>query len=350
MSKTSRAIKRARRELSAPRRTVKARDPADIATMIPYLLGFYPAESLVVVAIEGERQQFGPTMRIDLVEPDEADRLVDYLGAVIKRHGFKAIIIAAFSERPVVAAAVVESLRAEAEVLGVAVVEAIRTDGSRWWSYTCDNVVCCDPDGVPFEAGSAAIAADAVLAGLGQAESRDALRACFDPAPDDVRTAVAAVAREHLDRLSSASAHDTSTTLLRQELAGALGSSAVEPEALGRLTALVQLIHLRDDAWAAITRKTADQHFELWRQAMCAAPSRLGAPVGTLAGWAAWLSGRGVLASHASEWVAERSPGYAMNRLLQRLIDEGVNPAVWEADQVRAGGVSPGGGPVASPP
>ena len=42
------------------------------------------------------------------------------------------------------------------------------------------------------------------------------------------------------------------------------------------------------------------------------APDDLVAPIGSLTAFAAWLTGRGVLASHAVERVLELSPGYSM--------------------------------------
>jgi hypothetical protein len=129
-----------------PPAVAKVRSPADALAMIPYLLGFEPHESVVVVSLDGPRRRLGPMIRVDLVEPDGADALVDYLGAAVEAHGYAAVLVAAFSERPSAAAEVVPRLVASLEQVGVTVVEALRTDGARWWSYTCDRG-CCPPEG-----------------------------------------------------------------------------------------------------------------------------------------------------------------------------------------------------------
>ena len=51
-----------------PDRCSRLEGPADIVAMVPYLLGFHPAESLVVVALTGPANGSGPCMRIDLVD------------------------------------------------------------------------------------------------------------------------------------------------------------------------------------------------------------------------------------------------------------------------------------------
>ncbi len=86
MSRKSRTLKKARRgdaRTSLP--VSKMRGPGDVAVMIPYLLGFQPLESLVLVALEGARKRFGPVLRVDLVDdPDlrreQVERIVGVMG------------------------------------------------------------------------------------------------------------------------------------------------------------------------------------------------------------------------------------------------------------------------------
>ena len=47
---------------------VKFRSPVDIVGSIPSLLGFHPAESVVVMCLRGPRKRTGLTLRIDLVD------------------------------------------------------------------------------------------------------------------------------------------------------------------------------------------------------------------------------------------------------------------------------------------
>lgn len=63
----------------------KLTSPADIVAMIPYVLGFVPGQSLVLVALEGARRRFGPVLRMDLAETSrEMAEQVDYLIALVE--------------------------------------------------------------------------------------------------------------------------------------------------------------------------------------------------------------------------------------------------------------------------
>lgn len=95
------------------------------------------------------------------------------------------------------------------------------------------------------------------------------------------------------------------------------------------LVLAVQDVGIRDRAWSAMTRANAPDHLALWRHVMQCSPEPLMAPVGALAAFAAWLSGRGVLASHAAERVLVVHPDYSMARLVLGLCERSVNPSVW---------------------
>ena len=130
--------------------------PADALAMIPYLFGFEPNESVVVVSLKGPRRRFGPIVRGDLVEPGQAAALVEYLADVVRGHGFEAVLIAAYSTRESAADEIVPVLADALVSNGVTVHEALRTDGSRWWSYTCDRA-CCPPEGTPYDPATTSV-------------------------------------------------------------------------------------------------------------------------------------------------------------------------------------------------
>ena len=63
---------------------VSLRSPGDLADALPYLLGFHPDDSLVLVALHGEHGRFGGRMRVALpadaeMWPAVAEQLAGYL-------------------------------------------------------------------------------------------------------------------------------------------------------------------------------------------------------------------------------------------------------------------------------
>ena len=66
---------------------VKLRSPADIIDAVPYLVGFEPHDSLVVLSLRGPRSRLGLTARIDLPEAKHATVCARNFVGYLKRDG-----------------------------------------------------------------------------------------------------------------------------------------------------------------------------------------------------------------------------------------------------------------------
>lgn len=302
----------------------KVKNPGDIVSMIPYVVGFIPTQSLVLISLTGPRRRFGPCLRMDLAgdAADVGDQVM-FLLEVIERHQFGPVILVAYATAPEPADTLMQSLLDRLQIRGVGVQEALRADGRRWWSYTCADPDCCPPSGTEYDIDSSRMAAEAVLHGMTKADSRDALRAELEPASPEVRQQVAdlcrvAAAVRPLNTPVGTAPGDPSDLSLRQAAA---------------LVQEVQDLKRRDAVWATMTRADAERHYELWKRVTQLAPDPLLPPVGALAAFAAWLSGHGVLASHALDRVAGVDPTYSMMLLIRSLLDLSINPDVWDQMQ-----------------
>jgi hypothetical protein len=304
----------------------KLTSPGDVVVMIPYVLGFQPADSLVVVSLEGPRKRFGPVVRLDLLDGSagQVAQQVDYLLAFIDTHRFREVIVVAYSEDARRAGRVVRPLLRRLKSAGVHVAEALRADGGRWFSYACHKA-CCPAAGVPYDPASAKSAAEAVAHGLTKAESREALRSWFDPGPPELTAAVQAAV---------------------PELAGQFEANATDRAALGTMLALAEddqvrglatmLVIAQDDMWGAhvithMRREHAEDQLELWTEVVRVTTDEQLAGPGSLAAFFAWLSGNGVLASHAVDRVLEVAPGHPLATLVRDLLDHTVPPTIWDA-------------------
>jgi hypothetical protein len=325
MSKRSRTLKKVRRTADG-RPVTKVRTPGDILAVVPYLLGFDPVESIVVIALRGPRKQFGPVLRIDLPAVEHVDAVADYLGDTVSRHRFETLVVVLFSATSEVADPMAAAALDRLEGLGVDVVDAFRGDGRRWWSYVCTDPLCCDPAGTTYDANSTAAAASAVLAGMTKLPDRDALRAQFEPADPAERmaldTTIETLAMLGVDRLGRQALEEVVSVALR-------GSRPLSRQEQAQLLVTITEIPRRDQIWGQMRRSNAERHFDAWRPLMQLAPDDLVAPIGSLTAFAAWLCGRGVLASHAVERVLELSPEYSMARLIRTTLEGSLSPAAW---------------------
>ena len=125
--------------------TIRLRGPADIITVLPYHLGYRPADSLVLVLLDGAR--IGMVARIDLpppsVDPMEvADELLPF---VMRERPDRAVIVG-FETWPGHSEAVSVALRDGLVEVGIDTVERLLVRDGRWWGLDCDGG-CCPPDG-----------------------------------------------------------------------------------------------------------------------------------------------------------------------------------------------------------
>ncbi len=165
---------------------VKLRSPADIIDAVPYLVGFEPHASLVVLSLRGPRSRLGLTARIDLPGAKSATvcarNFVDYL----KRDGAARAIIVLYppsdgiahpSVKPLADALIKHLTRARIEVCEVLCV----CDG-RWWSMQCTDAGCCPPSGTLIERDATSEFAVAMtVEGHVVLGSREELAAMLDP-------------------------------------------------------------------------------------------------------------------------------------------------------------------------
>lgn len=293
--------------------------------MIPYVLGFMPADSLVIVSLEGPRKRFGPVVRIDLVTGSAAEvgEQVDYLLAFVTAHSFREVIVVAYSDDVRGAGRLVRPLLRRLKGSRIAVAEALRADGERWFSYVCRKS-CCPAAGVRYDVMTSKASAQAVVHGLTCADSREALRSIFEPAPPEVVREVQNLVEEVLAELDEG-------RLDPDEMAGLLevgsGDDAREIAAL--------LVLAQDSTWGAsfmtrMHRIGAEEQFAVWAEVTRRATDDQVAGPGSLAAFAAWLSGDGVLASHAVDRVDSVAPGHPLATLVRSLLDHAVPPSIWD--------------------
>ncbi|MDQ3404891.1 MAG: DUF4192 domain-containing protein [Actinomycetota bacterium] len=157
----------------------------DLVAAVPYLLGFHPADSLVVLAlVPDDGYRVGPVLRIDLPQPDHRARVARQLGATTVAHGAdKALVlIVGGGSGTLTHRDLVDELDRAFDDVGVEIGHALwaRTAhvGEQWWCYAdpeCNGIVP-DPDAIPMAAAMA-------VAGLVKYSTREALADTLAPDP-----------------------------------------------------------------------------------------------------------------------------------------------------------------------
>ena len=322
---------------------IRADSPAALLAVIPQLLGFVPETSLVVIGIEPPGN-VKVTLRYDLPDPPGAGVAADVAAhavGVISAQEITTMMTVGYGPETRVDLAAAALLDAAREA-GLEHQEFLRVDDGRYWSYMCDDDVCCPPAGVPFDASApsapdggaatevlpdrAAVAARvATLGGITAESMRQATRRA-----ERHVTQLLAKARKsgrlgavrHL--IASEGLAAVSAMITTYRAGGRYGADYQ----LARMTVALRDLRVRDDAWARMDPAHRDPHRRLWIDVTRRAqPGYVAAPAALLA-FVAWQCGDGALANVALDRALADDPRYSMALLLRQVITAGAPPSL----------------------
>jgi hypothetical protein len=334
---------------------VTMRTPADMVDVLPFLLGFFPSDSVVALGLQGPRRRQGGTVRIDLPQPSDwpeaAAELARYLVALSEHRDRRPDAVILYlcrdPEPGQDGRAVRDSLAPLADALGEAfraagipVHESLCVSGGRWWSYACGNPVCCPAEGTPVErpGSTPAVAAAAAYAGISVRGSLKELERELAPvgassAEEQLRAferVVPALVAE-LSEDGGREAVRARTAELVDAAVLRFGAGAVElpPEEAARLILGLQDRLARDRAAEWLDPPEVEHAQRLWRflARRCTGPfdDHAAAPLSLLA-WTAWVTGDQVTARIALRRALETDEEYAFARLLYEAVNTGAQP------------------------
>ncbi len=276
------------------------------------LLGFHPADSCVVMGLDGSSVEFCARLELDWFAThfdQVADQIIEASAQV---PGCRFVLIA-FGDPDVASLSVVEL----AGVVGEhRVVESLVADGERYWSLV-------DDDGShEYAFDASALAAQAVYEGVRICEDRDEAVApveLWEPLPSLEQDA----AWQKIEGL----AEDD-----RMALLGGLAEAATPPQGDDALM-LATLLADEDRATAVLTRLATDNADRIWANLVAArrvAPEQCQPNVVALLGVASWLSGRGAAQTACLEQMARLAPDNPIGSLLSAVHRHGIPPRRWE--------------------
>lgn len=323
--KKSARRQRRRQPFQTPTR-LRVRRPDELLAIIPYLIGFHPQESLVVVFVRSGRVILAG--RLDLPADADGEKMADFIGALAKRERAEALALVAYSAAALPANRLLTRLMDH--LTDHELTDVLYVGHGRWWSLTCADE-CCPLAGTPLDLTSHPLSASAVLAGLGTRASRHELEASVAGPPDDELP--------RLDRLIDALLADHEQLDEPEEagrlLASMIDHGLVNPDVLDEescvlLGLLVRDVHLRDLAWALIAPTSADDHVRLWGAVVAHVPPTVAAAPLCLLGIAAWVQGAGALLNCCSERLARVHPDYSMGRVLAEICEQAIPPSRWQ--------------------
>lgn len=304
--------------------------PADVLAAMPYLVGFHPADSLVVAGLAGSHVRL--TLRWDLpLGSADLGRMVPLL----RREAVTRVFVVGYGPGALVTPAVdaaTRLLRAE----GIRVTDSLRAEGGRYWSYACDSATCCPAEGTPYDTERSPIAAQAVVHGMVALPDRGSLLrsvewcggAAMREAALRVMAELEALPEPGEPRADEVAARFVTEGLARVRAAIGLYDTGgrLDDDGAARLGLDLAVIRVRDEAWALIDDR--DAHIALWRDLTRRLEPDHVAPAASLLAAAAWHRGECTLAGMALERALAADPGYSMAHLLRQALVHMMSPAL----------------------
>ena len=323
-----------------PRPTVRLSDRGALAAAVPQLLGFRPAESLLVVSLQrqGGREVLGLTARADLPPPQHAAALAHGLASAVLTGSPTAVLLLVVSEdddglelphRHLVREVVLAFHHHR-----VPVRDALLVRSGRWWDYDCPRPCCAPGAGTPLPAGTSELAVTSVFRGHVVEDDRAALARRLAAIGSPGMAEACEEVGDELARRTAQQGWDAvveeawEVLLTAVDDAGTARAAPLSDRQVARLAWGLRDADLRDRALTLALGDRAAAAQALWTELTRRAPSPLDAAPATLLAVGAWLRGDGALANLALDRALGSEPSYGLAGLMRTALDACLPPDV----------------------
>jgi hypothetical protein len=316
--------------------------PHDLLVAIPFLIGYHPADSLVIVSLKEEC--VGMAMRVDYPNPEVGDvsDMFDALVFHLVREGAQgALVVAYVPPGRADGLHILENISLALSRAEIPIRESLLIANGRWRSVLCANVECCPIEGNELpEISSSRVAVEQV------AEGRPMPYGDFEGMADSISSLSLSTEKEFMEQVEQARIDSADEQIQAAQRNGALSvldlASRFIAGSLGRdirsdqeLSALalgsLSDIQVRDFALGSHDQTSLEVYWAMWRYLVRIAPSGFVAPVASLLAAISYERGEGALAQRCLDRALEDDPSYSLASLLRRVFNAGWPPQSFAA-------------------
>lgn len=316
--------------------------PHDLLAAIPFLIGYHPTDSLVIVSLKEDC--VGMAMRVDYpsIEAVGSTEAFDALVYHLVREGAEgALVVAYVPDDRNDGAEILENISIALTRAEIPIRESLLITNGRWRSVLCGDHECCPNDGNELpEISSSRVAVEQVADGRpmpygnreGMADSIASLPLAsetdfvshvehcrIDPQTDQLEG-------DHL-QMAQRSGALAVLDLASRFIAGSLGRDIAGDQRLsGEVLGALSDIQVRDFALGSHDEESIEIYWTMWRYLIRIAPLGFVAPVASLLAALSYEKGEGALAQRCLDRALADDPSYSLAALLRRVFSAGWPP------------------------
>jgi len=307
---------------NADPRVIKVTGPAGILAALHHVLGFHPSTGLYVVGLNDSR--FACVFTAHVPDGDHIEACAADLRRLIAGTPVDTVLLVGYGPDQDVSP-VIRATMAAMTAIGVTVAEAIGAHHGRYVSYLCTDPACCPPEGTPYDTSTGAAAdPDSVP---DSPPDRGGVDVSIAPEHGPSRTAVEEATRRTAEQIEAQMREPGMPQALITQARDLIGAAIegyrrgerLSDEDAARLSVLLGVTRLRDEAWMTITPEYLPAHLLLWADMTRRTAVNIAACASLLA-FAAWLDGNDALAASAINRALDQDPDYSMAHLMANIV------------------------------
>lgn len=295
-----------------------------VIASVPYLLGFEPQESHVIVWLDANGN-LGLTQRTDLSDANDPRLVIPGV-----QNGFAAAVCITFSDsRPEDLSDLNFMISEALEDSGIEVKEVMHYSKGRYWTYLQPKDEMVNDPGTEIDEDTILVVRSRfAMEGMGTVESRHALIEQVTPSDAMLHRYGAArrywkVKRDEMDLVSYRyeaidTAHDLALATTWREWDYMLVAASLED------------VQVRDALiWhmAHMDRSQLTDIYQIAAQVCRATPRKVAAPILTLSAVCAYMSGNGAAANVCLDLALDCDPDYSMAQMVTLMLSKGIHPS-----------------------
>jgi len=316
--------------------------PHDLLAAIPFLIGYHPTDSLVIVSLKEDC--VGMAMRVDYpsIETAHSHDSFDALIYHLVREGAQGALVVAYApDGRTDGIEILENIATALTRVEITIRESLLIWNGRWRSVLCSDCDCCPIEGNELpEISSSRVAVEQVAEGRpmpygnseGMADSIAALALATD-LDFGVQVAASRIDPES-DHLQKAQ-RDGAVAVLdlaSRFIAGSLGRDIADDQRLSaQVLGSLSDIQVRDFALGSHDDVSIETYWTMWRYLIRIAPTGFIAPVASLLAALSYEKGEGALAQRCLDRALADDPSYSLASLLRRVFSAGWPPESFAA-------------------